>query len=860
MGDDGAQGQWHLAARTPLAALLDLDLHLTTSTGRVVLLPSSCAEASGVDDLVDAFCRAAVHSVGRHSRHAAHPTPWHAAIQSLAEALPHRLDLRDLVGTPMDRDLPAWVDRLADSSVVHPFCLVLDEPVDDVTWRAITHLACLGRPHGVLVLVASDDPDRRTHLTRVLPDHGAIAGDADETSSPLVVPADSDLSDLVRLIALHGSAMSVARLARLLDDGWLEVDAEVESWAAHGLVVRTPGRRSMIELHAGVDRQRLCDAIPADRRRTLHRRLASELTRADDDVSAAGTLMADALAGAHHALAAQDDVDLIVATCTAATRRCVDAGSLGAALDIVQQALDSPVAATDRLRLLTLAGHVAGRLGEADERQAAFDAALALARRMDAPDLVAEVMATATLTASQVHGSGDELRRLVPLIEQYTDRRPDIRALLLMRQAEMTRLVDPAACRNAALRALEAAVESGDAEIEARALRIAASLASGHPLASDPSRVIERLDALDTPTASVVAVGLQAGLCLASGDRRSLDTLVAQYRVALREHPMALWDADVESLRAVQAIHDADGAALLDALVAMRDRSSTIGAMGGYWTYSLQLLWYYISGEHLPFEPDPSMPVPDQGGVRDLFHYALTLVSVELGRADDLVPLALRTPEPSTIPDGEWTTPTWLPFVVRTAYLTGDRALAVAALDRLPSRMPDWVLLGSAVPIGPVGYFIADTQRMLGRREAAMASCDAGLAAAHRMRSRPWIARCSLQKARFLHAEDHSDDAQALVDVASRVAKAHRLTPIEKECHDLAVLLRGELSGPEIEMLQLVADGMANKQIATHLGISVKRVERMLSVAYRRLGVQNRAEAVRTVLSTHPRRPTTSTD
>jgi DNA-binding NarL/FixJ family response regulator len=167
--------------------------------------------------------------------------------------------------------------------------------------------------------------------------------------------------------------------------------------------------------------------------------------------------------------------------------------------------------------------------------------------------------------------------------------------------------------------------------------------------------------------------------------------------------------------------------------------------------------------------------------------------------------------------------------------------------------MPDWVLLGSAVPIGPVGYFIADTQRMLGRREAAMASCDAGLAAAHRMRSRPWIARCSLQKARFLHAEDHSDDAQALVDVASRVAKAHRLTPIEKECHDLAVLLRGELSGPEIEMLQLVADGMANKQIAAHLGISVKRVERMLSSAYRRLGVQNRAEAVRTMMSTYPR-------
>jgi DNA-binding CsgD family transcriptional regulator len=112
-----------------------------------------------------------------------------------------------------------------------------------------------------------------------------------------------------------------------------------------------------------------------------------------------------------------------------------------------------------------------------------------------------------------------------------------------------------------------------------------------------------------------------------------------------------------------------------------------------------------------------------------------------------------------------------------------------------------------------------------------------------------------LQKARFLHAEGRSDDAQVLVDSARRIAKVHRLAPIERECHDLAVQLRSTLSGPEIEMLQLVADGMANKQIATHLGINVKRVERMLSAAYRRLGVQNRAEAVRTVLSTYPRHP-----
>jgi DNA-binding CsgD family transcriptional regulator len=828
-----------------LGALLDLDLHLAGTTGRVVLLPPG-----DVDALIDEFCRASVHSVGRHRRTATDDRPWTAATRELAEALPYRTDIHRLASTAEDCHLPSWVDHLAEASAVHPFCVVLDHPHDDLTWQSITHLACLGRPHGALVVVASDDAERRAHLERVLPDDSGTALLA--TVGPTVTIDESEVSDLVRLLALRGASMSVARLANLLDSDWLVVDDEVTAWEESGVVRRVTGRRSTVELHPHVDRRRLCDAIPADRRRALHLRLARELTRGDDDTSAAGTVMADSLGGAHHALAARDDIDLIVSSCTSAAERCVSAGSLDTALDILQQALDSPVRALDRLRLLTLSGHVAGRLGRADERRAAFDAALTLARQIDEPDLVAEVTATATLTASQVHGSGEELRRLLPLIADYADRRPDIRALLLMRQAELTRLSDPAECRRAAHLALEAAIECGDPEIEARVVRIAATLSSTHPLATDPRRVIERLDALATPTASVVAVSLQAAQCLASGDRRTLDTLVAQYRVALSQHPMASWDADVESLRAVQAFHDADGAALLDALVAMRDRSVTTGAMGGYWTYTLQLLWYYVSGDHLPFEPDPSMPVPDQGGVRDLFNYALTLVSVELGNTDDLASLTLRTPDPATIPEGEWTTPTWLPFVVRAAHLIGDRDLAVAALDRLPSQMPDWVLLGVAVPIGPVGFFLADTQRMLGRRADANASAEAGLAAAHRMRSQPWIARCSLQRARFLHADGETAEAQDLVDVAYRIAKVHRLAPIEQECRHLAVLLRGALSGPEIEMLRLVADGMANKQIATHLGISVKRVERMLSTAYRRLGVQNRAEAVRTMMSTHP--------
>lgn len=52
------------------------------------------------------------------------------------------------------------------------------------------------------------------------------------------------------------------------------------------------------------------------------------------------------------------------------------------------------------------------------------------------------------------------------------------------------------------------------------------------------------------------------------------------------------------------------------------------------------------------------------------------------------------------------------------------------------------------------------------------------------------------------------------------------------------------LSPRELEVLQLVAGGMENKQVARHLRISEATVKSYLQSAYERLGVRSRAEAV----------------
>ena len=58
--------------------------------------------------------------------------------------------------------------------------------------------------------------------------------------------------------------------------------------------------------------------------------------------------------------------------------------------------------------------------------------------------------------------------------------------------------------------------------------------------------------------------------------------------------------------------------------------------------------------------------------------------------------------------------------------------------------------------------------------------------------------------------------------------------------------LPGEsLTERETEVLQLLSQGLANKQIATSLGISEHTVKFHVSSIYTKLGATNRAEAVR---------------
>jgi len=73
--------------------------------------------------------------------------------------------------------------------------------------------------------------------------------------------------------------------------------------------------------------------------------------------------------------------------------------------------------------------------------------------------------------------------------------------------------------------------------------------------------------------------------------------------------------------------------------------------------------------------------------------------------------------------------------------------------------------------------------------------------------------------------------------VANRVLEMLTGTTTPKEFYD-------GLTNREIEILKLLANGMANKQIAYHLKISEKTVRNHVSNSYEKLGIYDRSQAV----------------
>lgn len=86
---------------------------------------------------------------------------------------------------------------------------------------------------------------------------------------------------------------------------------------------------------------------------------------------------------------------------------------------------------------------------------------------------------------------------------------------------------------------------------------------------------------------------------------------------------------------------------------------------------------------------------------------------------------------------------------------------------------------------------------------------------------------------------------QSQLDPAStaKLVEAYRKLARERVGEERRVL-----TDREMVMLSLVAQGATNREIAAYLSLSEQTVKNNLSILYQKLGVRNRAEAIRTIM------------
>lgn len=223
-------------------------------------------------------------------------------------------------------------------------------------------------------------------------------------------------------------------------------------------------------------------------------------------------------------------------------------------------------------------------------------------------------------------------------------------------------------------------------------------------------------------------------------------------------------------------------------------------------------------------------------------HPGLALLRLAQGRTDDAVAAIRREVDEGA--DDRVRRSRVLAASVEILLAAGDVAGAGAAVDELESVATDYdsVYLDAAAAEGRGGFLLATGD-------------PAGACVALRRAWQAWqeldapyeAARVRLSMAQACRELDDHDTADMEVDAARRVFEQLGATPALGRALELsrrpAATPPGGLTPREVEVLQLVATGATNREVADTLVISEKTVARHLSNMFTKLGISSRAAA-----------------
>jgi ATP/maltotriose-dependent transcriptional regulator MalT len=471
-----------------------------------------------------------------------------------------------------------------------------------------------------------------------------------------------------------------------------------------------------------------------------------------------------------------------------------------------------------------------------------------------------------------------------------------LRAHLVAHHARLLVLVDPAGHRTLADEAFRVARESGDSETLAFAREVSLInlvpqeieryVTIGHELRQMPGRAV------------LAALPCLAYTSLATGRREALDGAYAQFANLERTHSDRRTRFLLAQILTAQALLDMDEPRLATALRAVHVESPTSEAFA---THAAMALWRVHSGRSprgLPADP----PIPEGLPMHalllsELVSSVIGTMQSDLTARRSLDRLIGKLPPLGDLPrDVLWSS--WHAVAAVAAALTGASDLCEDAVRALHPFWDQFVVQGTCVPVGPIGWYLAPALQTLGRHAEALEANHRAEAVSQRLRSPVWLAQCLHQRGKLLRdhhpaiAEESLAQALHLAQslsmdlLAERVA--HTLTttrtggqqghsarqgrsarqrhqgrqeaaPVRLAApqsragspafpHHGAAETVGGLTPAAVEILRHAGEGRTNEQISRIMHLSVATVERHLTNAYRALGVRNRTQAVQALL------------
>lgn len=409
---------------------------------------------------------------------------------------------------------------------------------------------------------------------------------------------------------------------------------------------------------------------------------------------------------------------------------------------------------------------------------------------------------------------------------------------LFVARAEVRSFRTDRSSRDDLERAIELARTTDDVDTLAWAVRRLPVLTCSAPGGADLAPYVEELRELPGLEAALGTIALESARCLLRGTRAELDRILDRFGplVALASSPE--WEQAYRALRATDAYLRADAAELPRRIDELLDAGAHRPTLDVLTVYPILTNWRMLTDRFLPLDFAKLPGIPSLGVMHQSNADAYAVTEARHGRESAVDQLRQSAGDAAAVaPNAMWVAEVMM--VAATAAIAGRGADALAAAELVTDRLEEFVTSSPYLATNTVGGAFCEPFAVGGDPVRAFEAAQAGLTAARRMAAPLWILRGLTHVLRY-------DPGVPAAHRAAWLDEARDLT-VRHEVPDYIsqfVGRPGPAQRPDDErLLDFLAAGYSNRQIAAELHLDVSTVERRLSALYRRLGVKNRNQA-----------------